>query len=405
MPLIVKDYTWEETDRVVWITVPLKGVKPNKVDVFLSDEYLKASYPPYLFECLLAGLVDDTKGSAQVGNGTVVFKLFKRDTGLWNTLQSPDAADKNIMKQKREDALEKVKKRLEDESTQKAETKRLNEKLAINEMMKIEDDARHRISDIKENERQKATEDLEMWKEEQRLKAEKEKEKLLAAQKQEIMAQKEQDREERRRQRRARASNIFEKDGQISGAPLRENGKITVTHTSRVFPTPARESQTPQEEEWLQKQAEARRSIQLSLDKDLTEEEKNPQWLQDKGNSFFASGDYMSAVNAYTHAVHLAPKLPNLYSNRAACHLKMRNFFKCIEDCSKAMDLLFPPVPQNAGSRCKALVRRGTAFCQLEMYVEGLRDYEAALSIDPKNEAIANDADKIRKIIQASEES
>lgn len=24
-----------------------------------------------------------------------------------------------------------------------------------------------------------------------------------------------------------------------------------------------------------------------------------------------------------------------LYSNRAACHLKTRNFFKCIEDCSK----------------------------------------------------------------------
>lgn len=41
------------------------------------------------------------------------------------------------MKQKREDAFEKVKKRLEDEAAQKAETKRLNEKLAINEMMKV----------------------------------------------------------------------------------------------------------------------------------------------------------------------------------------------------------------------------------------------------------------------------
>lgn len=35
------------------------------------------------------------------------------------------------------------------------------------------------------------------------------------------------------------------------------------------------------------------------------------------------------------------------------------------------MDLLSPPVPQNADSRCKALIRRGTAFCELEMYVEG----------------------------------
>ena len=37
----------------------------------------------------------------------------------------------------------------------------------------------------------------------------------------------------------------------------------------------------------------------------------------------------------------------------------------------QAMDLLSPPVPQNAASRLKAMVRRGTAFCQLEMYIEG----------------------------------
>lgn len=37
----------------------------------------------------------------------------------------------------------------------------------------------------------------------------------------------------------------------------------------------------------------------------------------------------------------------------------------------QAIDLLHPPVPQNAASRVKALVRKGTAFCQLELYVEG----------------------------------
>lgn len=34
--------------------------------------------------------------------------------------------------------------------------------------------------------------------------------------------------------------------------------------------------------QWLEKQAEARRIIELD-DKDLTEEEKNPVWLRDKG--------------------------------------------------------------------------------------------------------------------------
>lgn len=44
MPLIVKDYVWEETEAQVFITVPLKGVKANKVDILSSEEYLKVSY-------------------------------------------------------------------------------------------------------------------------------------------------------------------------------------------------------------------------------------------------------------------------------------------------------------------------------------------------------------------------
>ncbi|GFR58882.1 dyslexia susceptibility 1 candidate gene 1 protein homolog [Elysia marginata] len=371
MPLVVKDYSWEETDVMVWITVPLKGVKSNKVDITSCENYLKVSYPPYLFECLLAAAVDCTKGSAQVGNGAVTFKLYKKEAVLWYSLQHPDAENKEVMKMKREEAQEEIRNRLEEQSKEIAETKRQHEKLAINEMMKLEEEERSRISEIKESERQKATEDLERWKEEQKLLAAKEKERMLEAQKQQVEAEKERDREDRKKQRKARSANIFEKQSKDGAAPPRDNGKIVVKHTPRVFPTPGRESQSEQEEEWLRKQAEAKRSIELSLDADLKEEEKNPQWLQDKGNSFFASGDYKAAINAYTHAIRMTPKLPALYSNRAACHLKLRNFFKCIEDCSKAMDLLFPAVPQNASSRCKALVRRGTAFCELELYVEG----------------------------------
>lgn len=37
----------------------------------------------------------------------------------------------------------------------------------------------------------------------------------------------------------------------------------------------------------------------------------------------------------------------------------------------QALELLVPKVQQNADSRLKCHVRRGTAFCQLEMYVEG----------------------------------
>jgi hypothetical protein len=41
MPILVKDFTWEETESAVFIDVPLKGVASNKVDIFSSGQYLK----------------------------------------------------------------------------------------------------------------------------------------------------------------------------------------------------------------------------------------------------------------------------------------------------------------------------------------------------------------------------
>ena len=94
----------------------------------------------------------------------------------------------------------------------------------------------------------------------------------------------------------------------------------------------------------------------------------------------------------------------------------------------KALELLTPAVPQNASSRCKAHVRRGTAFCELELFVEGnvlsvsmlvrlsirlydlpsvsilgLMDYQAALKIEPDNSRLQDDIEKIRLRIQSSE--
>jgi len=96
-----------------------------------------------------------------------------------------------------------------------------------------------------------------------------------------------------------------------------------------------------------------------------------------------------------------------LYSNRAACHLQLKQYKECAQDCTsvrfrllfmimnigrscgfcipttqiwiiiiiinffQALELLIPPVQANSSSRCKAYVRRGTAFMQMEEYVLG----------------------------------
>lgn len=50
MPVIVKDYSWTQTESKVYISVPLKGMNSKHVDIFATDEYLKVSDTGSLIE-------------------------------------------------------------------------------------------------------------------------------------------------------------------------------------------------------------------------------------------------------------------------------------------------------------------------------------------------------------------
>jgi hypothetical protein len=43
MPIVIKDYTWSETESEVHVVVPLKGVKAAKADVYSTATYIKVS--------------------------------------------------------------------------------------------------------------------------------------------------------------------------------------------------------------------------------------------------------------------------------------------------------------------------------------------------------------------------
>lgn len=391
MPILVKDYTWKETENLMTVTVPLKGVHMKILDIFITDDYLKVNYTQFFFECFLRNKIDHKKSMAHVGNGEVIFQLYKETPGLWKKLELEIIEDKNAMNLKRREAIEKAQKEAEEDKKQNEETRRKNDKYALKKIMKHEEEEKERIQKIKDQERQKAMAELQKWKEEQQKLAEKAKHKIIKEQK--VIKENALKKEKLTTQKK--------KTDLLATFTLRPVGNIDVNFTPRVFPTPFRESQAHEEEEWLRKQAEVRR-ISDVFDEDLNEEEKNPDLLQNKGNNFFNAGNYPAAINVYTHAIKLNNNIPALYSNRAACHLKMRNFMKCIKDCSTALDLLHPCVPQNATSRCRALVRRGTAFCEMELYVEGLQDYDAALKLDPNNKQLQKDAENIRNIIQGT---
>ncbi|CAH8471097.1 unnamed protein product [Schistosoma guineensis] len=154
------------------------------------------------------------------------------------------------------------------------------------------------------------------------------------------------------------------------------------------------------ENEWLTKQAEYRRKL---LDRvvpdDLSRNELDPIWLRKKGDSLFQAGDYEAAVIAYTEAITQNPKLHSAYSNRAACHLQLRNYFKALEDSSMVLDLCVPHVAQNLKSRVRAHIRRGAAFCNLQLYKEGLIEYRAAQKLQPDDDTIRKDIENLEKFV------
>ncbi|KAM5337834.1 dynein axonemal assembly factor 4 isoform 2-T2 [Glossophaga mutica] len=417
MPLQVRDYSWQQTRTAVFISVPLRGVCIRDADVFCAENYLKVNFAPFLFEVFLYAPIDDESSKAKIGDDTIVFTLHKKEAVMWETL-SVSGVDKKMMQKIREKSVLQAQEKAKEATEAKAAARREDQKYALNIMMKIEEEERKKIERIKENERIKATKELEAWKTHQR-KAEEQK----RIKREEKLHQQEKQIEEERKKLKHKSltgnstsrniatkgrnsENIFSEKLKEDSIPApRSIGSIKINFTPRAFPTALRESQVAEEEEWLHKQAAARRAMNTDIPelRDLKEEEKNPEWLKDKGNKLFATENYLAAINAYNLAIRLNNKIPLLYLNRAACHLKLKNLHKAIEDSSKALELLTPPVADNASARIKAHVRRGTAFCQLELYVEGLQDYEAALKIDPSNNVVQNDAEKIRNVIQGTE--
>ncbi|NXP13841.1 DAAF4 factor, partial [Thinocorus orbignyianus] len=419
MPVWLREHSWRQTASAVYLSLPVRGLRVTPANIFCTDQYLKVSIPPFLFEAILYAPIDDTNSTAKIGNGIIFFTLYKKEAAMWDSLTVGNA-DKEKLQYLRQNAVLKAHEKAKEETEAKKVTKQEHKKYTLEATMKLEEAERKRIEDLKEKERQKVTKELELWKKQQE-DAEKQKRVQKEGELHEEAEQLKEKKNEKMNKTRipnegpsktrlkptkgCGSCSMFSENLKEEQLPApRSAATIKINFTSRVFPTALRESRVAEEEEWLRKQAEARRTVSADLSEleDLKEEEKNPDWLKEKANKMFATGNYLAAVNAYNLAVRLNNKLPLLYLNRAACHLKLRNLHKAIEDSSKALELLTPPVPDNENARVKAYVRRGTAFCQLELYTEGLQDYEAALKIDPENKTIAKDAEKIRHLIQGT---
>ncbi|EDQ90088.1 uncharacterized protein MONBRDRAFT_31996 [Monosiga brevicollis MX1] len=373
MPVVIKDFNWTQTDDEVHLEVPLKGVHPKKADVYTNDVFVKVNAPPFLFEVDLFAAIDDGASKAVIGNGVAVFTLVKREPATWPTLHLP--AERAELLQRRA----KAQARAEAQMTAAAETRALEqhekERAAVRRQMEIPPQP------------SKAT---------------------TCIHRETISEPTRYDPGCPDAQARAITQNDAAQRHGLSGAtasanrpPVRTAGTIKFTFSKREFTTPQRESYRQQEEEWLEKQAAARKAVEAAKASKPGDVEHDPLWYRDKGRQFFQNEDYQSAINAYTAGLTLDPSNASLYSLRAAAHLKCTDPQAGAIDAGKALSLLQPPCPSNAKDRLRAHLRRAVALEMIEDLDAALHDYRQAVAIAPHDADLQAECARVQQQLEA----
>lgn len=402
MPIVIKDFKWRQTINTVVIQVPLRGIHQSHVEIFQCNQYIRASYSPFFFELFPWKPVISSKSTCTVTTTEIVFELCKETPEEWEQLELdlPKREKNELKKRLIEQEHERFQKECEDRLTKKDQLK----KTAVREQICLDTRNREMIEGIKKSEKERALGDLNEWKRD-----------LIVPSRAKIVELNSSDEEEdspaslpkasvspaplptarKSKSVHVPPSNFYpkvklnlKKCENKNAIPLpRQTATISVEFTERELPTPSRESRLEEEQEWLRKQSEARRSAGF-VSEDLRPEEKDPVFLLAKGNEFLKNKNYLGAISAYSFAIKLSEKYPDLYRMRSEAQFAVGNMQRTIEDCSKALELMKPEVSANFLERIECIVRRGKALFRFGLREQGFREIEVAYKMQPDNEEL-----------------
>lgn len=122
--------------------------------------------------------------------------------------------------------------------------------------------------------------------------------------------------------------------------------------------------------------------------------------LKKEGNSFFAEGDYVSALVKYTEAICANGAQPILYSNRAATFLKLESWENAVLDCERGLNLLTDE--SNETIKLKLLWRKSIGLRELQRLNEAFEVIQIALKINPNSEYLKNEYSLISQKLKAA---
>ncbi|KAE9530517.1 hypothetical protein AGLY_010979 [Aphis glycines] len=369
MPIIVKDFSWWQTECKLFLQIQIPHVSQKNADILTSNKYLKISCLPHIFEAILWDEINEEYSKCTFDNGSVLFELQKKNSVHWECLALKKS--KEELKKLKCEILNNIIQERQNKSKQKAVLKTERDRLAVKEQIDFENKEHQLIQSIRDEEKEKVLKELSTWKT-----------------KTEIIHDEKKDNKNNK--------DIFSTDEpikiyEIENEPTecinqlpnpRTFKAIEINFTPRHFTTPSRESTKADEQEWLKKQTAARRAAGF-VEEDLRPEEHDPEWCLQKGNTFMTELNYIGAVSAYSHGIKLSPKMAVLYLNRSKAQVQLKNYHKAVEDATTALELLVPAVEGNVVWRAEAYYNRGKALVELNTAHLAIDELRLALTLAP----------------------
>lgn len=347
MPIYETNFTWTQDNTKIYLTIPIAGCEKKRLDVFSTDTYLKVNFPPKIAEIFFKHEIDSQKSVAKVSSAEINFILEKKVIQLWDCLQRIE-----IAKLSKSDSVVERKQEINRSHLlcdKEKFLKELRKKAAVNQQIEVEREHKNKLESVKQLAEKEALQELFQQKPVQ----------------------------------------YVQNTPKSKTTPIRETCVINVQFTERDLTRPARESQ-----KW-QKDAE-KITIMSSKSKDANEIEE----LKHQAENLYNGGDYLAAIEIYSKIAEKDPTSISTFSNRSSCHLRLNNYKQAIDDINKALQLMEGNCNPDLKCKMKCHVKRGTAYCGLNLFAEGLRDYEEALKMNKNDEKLKMDVCKLRKIVK-----
>ncbi|ETW07008.1 hypothetical protein, variant [Aphanomyces invadans] len=460
MPL-TPQFTWEQDASSVALHVPLKGVSPKDVDIYVADLVVKINFKPYVLLVDLHARIQPENATVTIANGAIALVAQKHEPGVWQQLAydgtKADRLERRKMSMARKEAFEQKL------SEDRKDLKYQSEKKTLRDQMSLDDIERQRLEDLKADEKQ--SEEDAMYQTFRELQQQRPSQ--IQRKKPPVKSPKatppaarpneppilemtpdgefeipepgpkiasSDDAPDRKWATSDTESDADDSDNQDDEAnqpwiddndrdidegvtylpPPRQTDQVSkIVFTPRVFPTPSRESTAVDEENWLmknRKHLKSHKGLHAAAAQDISE--TDPVWLKARGDDFYRHKDFQSAINAYGDALAIDPSFTPCLSNRAACHLALLDAPACIVDCTRALAILEDsvpsavpysaiPAPGSAKRRqwvLKTLVRRGAAYTIDKQWAKAEQDYLDGLILDPGNAQLTDDLAHVRRL-------